>query len=132
MNLPNKLTLLRIILVPVLVLVWIFPYAQFGIYMPILQIGGVTGVSLSVTNLIVLAIFAFASITDFVDGFIARKYNLVTTFGKFADPLADKCLVLSAFLILMCQNQNAYFGDFALQLDAVLTSITIPKATTYI
>ena len=76
MNLPNKLTLLRIILVPVfmVVLYWGFPGATW----------------------VALAIFIIASLTDMLDGKIARKYNLVTDFGKFADPLADKCLVMAA------------------------------------
>ena len=78
MNLPNKLTLLRIILIPVfmVVLYWGFPGA----------------------NYVALAIFIVASITDLLDGKIARKYNLVTDFGKFADPLADKMLVTAAML----------------------------------
>ncbi|MBE6875499.1 MAG: CDP-diacylglycerol--glycerol-3-phosphate 3-phosphatidyltransferase [Ruminococcus sp.] len=80
MNLPNKLTLMRIILVPffMLFLYWEIPY-HFTI---------------------ALIIFAAASITDALDGKIARKYNLITTFGKFADPLADKILVLAAFACL--------------------------------
>ena len=78
MNLPNKLTLLRIILIPVfmVVLYWGFPGA----------------------NYVALAIFIVASFTDLLDGKIARKYNLVTDFGKFADPLADKMLVTAAML----------------------------------
>lgn len=77
MNLPNKLTLLRILLVPVfLVCIYVpFPH-QF---------------------LAALIVFALASITDALDGHIARSRNLITTFGKFADPLADKILVLAAF-----------------------------------
>ena len=78
MNLPNKLTLLRIILIPVfmVVLYWGFPGATY----------------------VALAIFIIASLTDMLDGKIARKYNLVTDFGKFADPLADKMLVTAAML----------------------------------
>lgn len=78
MNLPNKLTMLRIILTPVFlaVLYWGFPGA----------------------NYVALAIFIIASLTDLLDGKIARKYNLVTDFGKFADPLADKILVVAAML----------------------------------
>lgn len=80
MNLPNKLTLLRIILVPVFIVCMyvVFPYRY----------------------LCALIIFAAASITDALDGKIARKHNLVTTFGKFADPLADKILVLAALAAL--------------------------------
>ena len=78
MNLPNKLTMLRILLIPVfmLVLYWGFPGATWA----------------------ALAVFVIASLTDLLDGKIARKYNLVTDFGKFADPLADKCLVTAAML----------------------------------
>ena len=97
MNLPNKLTLFRIVLVPVLCLVWLFPYDQFGFAFDSLTIGGI---SVSYLNLIVLAIFAVASFTDYLDGNIARKNNIVTTFGKFADPIADKLLV-NMMLIIM-------------------------------
>ncbi|QNL43682.1 CDP-diacylglycerol--glycerol-3-phosphate 3-phosphatidyltransferase [Oscillibacter hominis] len=78
MNLPNKLTLLRILLIPVfmVVLYWGFPGASY----------------------VALVIFIAASLTDLLDGKIARKYNLVTDFGKFADPLADKMLVVAAML----------------------------------
>ncbi len=76
MNLPNKLTLLRILLVPVFL---VFMY-----------------VPMPMQYTLALLIFAAASITDALDGQIARKYNLITTFGKFADPLADKVLVLAA------------------------------------
>ncbi|MBR5341613.1 MAG: CDP-diacylglycerol--glycerol-3-phosphate 3-phosphatidyltransferase [Erysipelotrichaceae bacterium] len=97
MNLPNKLTLFRILLVPVLCLVWLFPYNQAEISIGSLTVGNV---NLPYLNLIVLAIFAIASITDYLDGKIARSRNLVTTFGKFADPIADKLLVNMMLLIL--------------------------------
>ena len=83
MNLPNKLTLMRIILVPFFVAALLIPFPLH--------------------NLTALIIFAAASITDLLDGKIARKHNLVTDFGKFADPLADKILVLAA---LLCFVQN--------------------------
>ncbi|MBQ2657430.1 MAG: CDP-diacylglycerol--glycerol-3-phosphate 3-phosphatidyltransferase [Erysipelotrichaceae bacterium] len=97
MNLPNKLTLFRIFLVPVLCLVWLFPYEEAGIEIGYLTIGNII---LSYLNLIVLGIFALASITDYLDGQIARKKNMVTTFGKFADPIADKLLVNMMLLIM--------------------------------
>ena len=97
MNLPNKLTLFRILLVPIVALVWLFPYGQFDISIGYLTIGQIT---LPYLNLIVLALFSIASITDYFDGQIARKKNLVTTFGKFADPIADKLLVNMMLLIL--------------------------------
>jgi CDP-diacylglycerol--glycerol-3-phosphate 3-phosphatidyltransferase len=91
MTLPNKLTIGRICAIPAIIIVACIPY--FNTYT---VFGGVT-----IANFINVLIFALASATDFLDGHIARKHNLVTTFGKFADPLADKCLVLTALLILM-------------------------------
>lgn len=92
MNLPNKLTIFRIILVPIMVII------------PFLGISG-NIFNIPIQNLIIIAIFAIASYTDHLDGKIARKHNIVTTFGKFADPLADKILVLSAMLMLV-ENQK--------------------------
>ena len=88
MNLPNKLTVIRIILVPIMVL---FAYLPIG--------GDVLGIP--ITMLIMEAIFIVASITDKLDGYLARKNNQVTTFGKFLDPLADKILVLAAMVVLV-------------------------------
>lgn len=88
MNLPNKLTIFRIILVPIMVII------------PLLNIQG-AWIGIPYTFWIINFIFIIASITDNLDGSIARKTNQVTNFGKFADPLADKILVLSAMLILV-------------------------------
>ena len=78
MNLPNKLTLLRVILVPVFMAILYLDFAG--------------------ASWVALAIFIIASLTDLLDGKIARKYNLVTDFGKFADPLAEKMLTTAALL----------------------------------
>lgn len=83
MNLPNKLTILRVIMVPIFVLFMLT------------DLGG------AANKWIALTLFAGASFTDFLDGNIARKYNLVTNFGKFMDPLADKLLVCSAMICLI-------------------------------
>ena len=88
MNLANKLTLFRIILVPIILII---PY--LGIQ------GSVLGVSL--TYIIIDIIFIIASLTDKLDGYIARSRNQITTFGKFLDPIADKILVIVAMLILL-------------------------------
>jgi CDP-diacylglycerol---glycerol-3-phosphate 3-phosphatidyltransferase len=101
MNLPNKLSILRISLIPIIVLVVIFPYAQFNLSMPIFYFDYVT---LSLTNIIVLVLFIIGAITDFLDGYIARKHNLVTTFGKFIDPIADKMLTTTMFIIFTAQG----------------------------
>lgn len=105
MTLPNKLTIGRIMAIPAMVVIACIPYLnQNCIFL-----------NVSYANFINVLIFALASMTDFLDGYIARKYNLVTTFGKFADPLADKMLVLTSFLILLIQNNVAKFGDVLLE-----------------
>ena len=95
MNLPNKLTVFRVILIVPFVLLMLGGYAQWSWFMAIF--GGV----LEYTDYIALAIFIIASLTDLLDGKIARKYNLVTNFGKFMDPLADKLLVCAALICLI-------------------------------
>ncbi|MEA5017478.1 MAG: CDP-diacylglycerol--glycerol-3-phosphate 3-phosphatidyltransferase [Erysipelotrichaceae bacterium] len=97
MNLPNKLSIIRILIVPVIVLVMIFPYAQFGLELGYLQIAHVV---LPIKNIIVLCLFTIASVTDYYDGKIARKRNMITSFGKFIDPIADKLLVNTLFIML--------------------------------
>ncbi len=92
MNLANKLTVIRMILVPIFIIVGYL--GTFGIIT-----GSWLGIPLSL--LIMNAIFIIASITDKLDGYIARSRNQVTTFGKFLDPLADKILVLSALVMLV-------------------------------
>lgn len=85
MNLPNKLTLLRIILIPFFMFFYLATFISFG-------------------KLIAIGIFIIAAITDFLDGKIARSRNLVTNLGKFLDPIADKLLVFSALIMLVCTN----------------------------
>ena len=88
MNLPNKLTMLRVILVPVFMV--FAAYSRYG-----------TADFNPTFALIAGIIFAIASFTDFLDGYLARKNNLVTDFGKFMDPLADKCLTTAAFIYMV-------------------------------
>lgn len=95
MNLPNKLTVFRVILIIPFVLLLLGGYAGWGWFTAIF--GGIS----DYTDYISLAIFIIASLTDLLDGKIARKYNLVTNFGKFMDPLADKLLVCSALICLI-------------------------------
>ena len=99
MNLPNKLTVLRVIMVP------------FFVFFMLTDVGG------AANKWIALAIFVIASLTDMLDGKIARKYNLVTNFGKFMDPLADKLLVCSAMICLIPSDNGIviaanYWGKF--------------------
>ena len=92
MNLPNKLTMMRVVLVPV-----------FMIFAAVSHYG--TADFNAAYMLIAGVIFAIASITDFLDGYLARKNHLVTDFGKFMDPLADKLLVCSAMIALIEMNR---------------------------
>ncbi len=98
MNLPNRLTLLRIVLIPVIILLWIFPYSSFGFEPIVFQIGAV---SLSAVRLAVTAVFGIAVLTDVLDGWLARSRNMMTTFGKFADPIADRLLYTVMFLLFV-------------------------------
>lgn len=82
MNLPNRLTVLRIIMIPVCLVLWALGQHVFS-----------------------AVVFALAAATDFLDGYIARKRNIVTTFGKFADPVADKILVLTAMIFLTASGR---------------------------
>lgn len=79
MNLPNKITIVRTLLIPVFLVFMLIEGIPYGRYLA-------------------AAVFVIASLTDFLDGYLARKYNLVTNFGKFMDPLADKLLVCSALI----------------------------------
>lgn len=88
MNLPNKLTVARLVLVPLILVFTILPYSIWA-------------------NVVALVIFSAASLTDMLDGKIARKYNMITDFGKFLDPLADKFMVIAAVFGLVCRGFRA-------------------------
>ena len=93
MNLPNKLTVLRMIMVPF-----------FMAFMAIPEIFEVGAVFHVICNIVGVALFIAASVTDLLDGKIARKYGLVTNFGKFMDPLADKLMVIGAMLMILYKS----------------------------
>lgn len=82
MNLPNKLSLLRIFLIPIVIFVYLAPFVPYG-------------------KIIAIGVFIIAALTDMLDGKIARKYNLVTNLGKLLDPIADKLLVMSGLLLVV-------------------------------
>ncbi|MGO2299492.1 CDP-diacylglycerol--glycerol-3-phosphate 3-phosphatidyltransferase [Paucilactobacillus nenjiangensis] len=96
MNLPNKLTVLRLIAIPFFLLLLVLPLDWGTI--------SFAGATVPVTQLVAAIIFLAAVITDNLDGIIARKYHLITNFGKFTDPLADKLLVMTAFIMLTSMN----------------------------
>lgn len=96
MNIPNKITLSRILLIPFFIILMSVPF-DWGS----LDIGET---ELSIAHLIAALLFIIAAATDWVDGFYARKYNLITNLGKFLDPLADKLLVSAALILLVEQG----------------------------
>ena len=98
MNLPNKITLSRIILSFIVILILLFPIDSAGVEMPKLFVSETIVIDLR--YIIAGVLFIIASVTDFIDGRIARKYNMVTDFGKVLDAIADKVLVNSVLIIL--------------------------------
>ena len=87
MNVPNRLTILRVIMIPLFVIAMLWETLPYSDY-------------------IALALFAGACVTDFFDGYLARKYNQITTFGKFMDPLADKLLVCAALICFLADPNS--------------------------
>lgn len=109
MNLPNKLTILRIIMIP------------FFVFFLLLK-GGTD----ETYRIIAAALFVIASLTDLLDGKIARKYNLVTNFGKFMDPLADKLLVCSGLICFVGLNQlPAWFVIVIISRDFIISGFRL-------
>lgn len=106
MNLPNKLTVFRIILIPFLLIFILFDIIPLDI---------------QIRRYIATVIFITASLTDALDGYIARKYNLITNFGKFMDPLADKLLVTSTMIALIAMP------DAIVPLDAWVVILIIAR-----
>lgn len=95
LNLPNKLTVIRIGMIPLFLLLVSIPWNWGSL--------SFAGTEVAITQIAAAIVFALASITDWLDGKIARARGLVTNFGKFADPLADKMLVMTAFIVLVAQ-----------------------------
>ncbi len=110
MTLPNKLTIMRILFIPAIVIIFYIPYLSEHFIFK----------NVSYANFIDAILFVLASLTDMLDGKIARKYNLVTTFGKFADPLADKCLVFTALFLLFAQPSIIKVFDTVVPLWALV------------
>ncbi len=112
MNLPNKITMVRIVLAVIVLGLLMFPYGSLGINVPVYKIG--TNVTIGLNYIIAGVLFVIASVTDFLDGNIARKNNLVTDFGKVMDAIADKVLVNGVLIIL------AYNGNIPLIIPVVI------------
>ena len=101
MNLPNKITVTRLFLTLVIIVMLVIPYSSLVINVMTFDVGGV---KVELTYIIAGVIFIIASLTDFLDGYLARKYNLVTDLGKMLDAIADKVLVNPILVILACNT----------------------------
>lgn len=127
MNLPNKLTIARVLLVPLLIIIYVFPYDLTGITIPVYH---VLETDISLINIIILVIFVVASITDYFDGKIARSKKLITTFGKFADPIADKLLINTIFLLLASSDKiSIIIPIIMISRDTVVDAIKMSAAS---
>ncbi len=102
MNLPNKLTMTRIFMTFLIICILLFPFSEMNIALPPIFVN--ESIVIDIRYIIAGILFIIASITDFFDGMIARKYNLITDFGKMIDAIADKILVNSVLIILCAQG----------------------------
>lgn len=128
MNLPNKLTISRIIISIIIIFVLLFPFDSMGINLPDFYINEQLVVHLE--YLIAGVLFVIGSLTDFLDGYIARKYNLITDFGKLIDAIADKMLVNSVLIILASTGTiSAIVPVVVILRDTVVNSIKMLAAS---
>ena len=103
MNKANKITITRILMSKIIILFLLFPFDEVGLEFPTYLVGGKVLVDLK--YIIVGILFIIASLTDFLDGYVARKYNLVSDFGKMIDAISDKLLTNSVLIILACNGK---------------------------
>ena len=128
MNLPNKLTISRIIISIIIIFILLFPFDSMGINIPDFYINEQLVVHLE--YLIAGVLFVIGSLTDFLDGYIARKYNLITDFGKLIDAIADKMLVNSVLIILASTGTiSAIVPVVVILRDTVVNSIKMLAAS---
>lgn len=122
MNTANKITMSRIFLAVLMLIVLLFPWHQVGVELPVYIINGSMTVELK--YIIAGVIFVIASITDFIDGKVARKYNMVTDFGKVMDAIADKLLVNGVLIVLACNGFiNVIIPVIIVSRDTIVDSI---------
>lgn len=120
MNLPNKITTFRMVMVGVIALLMLFPYQALNIAIP--NIFG----EVNLIYFIVFWLYLIAAVSDFVDGYLARKHHLETNYGKFMDPIADKLLVNSLLIMLLVPGKTAAYSSpnqMTISLVAVLLMI---------
>ena len=104
MNKANKITISRIILSLIIITILLFPFDEVGLEFPTYILNG--NIVIDLKYIIVGILFIIASLTDFFDGYIARKYNMVTDFGKMVDAISDKLLTNSVLIILACDRNS--------------------------
>ena len=102
MNLANKITTSRMVLSIIIIVLLLFPFYELGIDVPTYVVNG--NIVMDIRYLIAGVLFIIASLTDFLDGYVARKYNMVTDYGKMMDAITDKLLVNSVLIILACNG----------------------------
>lgn len=103
MNKANKITMTRIVMSLVIIIIMLFPFDQVGLEFPTYILNG--NITINLKYIIVGFLFIIASLTDFLDGYVARKYNMVTDFGKMIDAISDKLLTNSVLIILACAGK---------------------------
>lgn len=129
MNLPTKLTVFRLILSVVIIVLLVFPFYTIGVQFPIYTISGLSS-PIELQYIIAGIIFIIASLTDFLDGYIARKYNLITDTGKMLDAIADKVLVNSVLIILAAHGFiNEIIPVIIVLRDIVVNAIKMEAAS---
>jgi len=121
MNVPNKITICRIILSVLLLVFMIFPVDKIGLNFPIFELG--TTLKINSKSILCGIIFMIASLTDFLDGHLARKYNMVTDMGKVLDAIADKLLVNGVLIILALDTIPVVIPVIIVSRDIIVDSI---------
>lgn len=102
MNTANKITMSRIFLSIIILILLLFPWHQAGVEWPVYVVNG--NMTVELKYIVAGVLFIIASLTDFIDGHIARKYNMVTDFGKMIDAISDKILTNTLIVVLACEN----------------------------
>ena len=122
MNLPNKITISRLIMSAIVLILLIVPMEKIGLDLPAVKV--TEAIRVDVKYLIAGILFLIASVTDFIDGHIARKYNMVTDFGKVMDAIADKLLVNGVLIVLACNGFiNVIIPVIIVSRDTIVDSI---------
>lgn len=122
MNTANKITMSRIILSVIMLIMLLFPWYQVGITLPTYIVNG--NITVELKYVIAGILFVLASITDFIDGKVARKYNMVTDFGKMIDAISDKILTNTLIVVLIADNMvSPIIGVIIIGRDIIVDSI---------